>query len=197
MSRMRIGNETLPGNRRQHSSWRSGIRRLPAPLLTPKCSFSQTPVRQFRVVIGLPHPPMSLAGEQRTMRRISHSDTLAPLSTHSGYHSHRIAHRKPVKAGLSRLHEAFQFAFDICDVQLISFQRRRQCRATHPFCKSEWIKHRLVPLRPKQILFWRRHSRLPFTTLGEHAKPITQRVGASDEHLAAHAVTLRLDASDP
>jgi hypothetical protein len=33
--------------------------------------------------------------------------------------------------------------------------------------------------------------------LHEHAKPLTQRVGASEAHLAAHAVTLRIDASDP
>ena len=47
-------------------------------------------------------------------------------------------------------------------------------------------------------LDWRKAERPLLTVIVYlQRKPLTQRVGASEAHLAAHAVTLRIDASDP
>src|SRR5271165_7553252 len=76
-----------------------------------------------------------------------------------------------------------------------SVRRRIDAQSERPADRGQ-IQSRLL-LPSVECLLHGLKIALAARSLGEHAKPLTQRVGASEAHLAAHAVTLRIDASDP
>src|SRR5271157_2299914 len=76
-----------------------------------------------------------------------------------------------------------------------SVRRRIDAQSERPADRGQ-IQSRLLLPSVEGLLHGLKIA-LAARSLGEHAKPLTQRVGASEAHLAAHAVTLRIDASDP